>query len=78
MASDPGYGAARYRAHIDHLFRNLQGLHNRELEKQWCQRFIDELRRTRMQRGEPKVLAEVYPDLLERFELHLSTAYMFA
>lgn len=77
LASDPGYGSARYKAHLDHLIRNIRQLDDPKLQKQWYGRFITEWETNRMQRGEPKTLAEAHPELVERCKLEQLGAFMF-
>lgn len=77
LASDPGYGSARYKAHFEHLFGNIQKLEDTELQKAWYERFVSEWKQNSMLRGDPKTLAEFHPELVRRCELDQSTAFMF-
>ena len=70
LASDPGYGSARCRAHIDHLFRNIRQLSDPGLKNRWYESFIKKWQTTVMQRGETKSVAQAHPKMIEQFELH--------
>lgn len=75
LASDPGYGRARYQQHIDHLFRNLGRLDSKTQEY-WCNCFIERLKTTELKRGMSVTLDKAYPELVKRFELRITASQM--
>lgn len=77
MAQDPGYGSARYREHVDHLFENIRRLDDERREK-WCERFRKEWETRHMLRvGRSQTLAEAHPGMLHQIDLHLTTDFMY-
>lgn len=78
MASDPGYGSARFRQHRSHLLSQIRDLSNPDLEKSWCKAFEDLWQSTLVNwGGETKTLADVHPELLHEIEMHLITSFMY-
>jgi len=76
LAKLPGYGVTRYRQHLNHLFKRIRELDNPEEEKRWCNTFIAAWQDT----TEPytdKPLAQAHPELVERMQLYLDTAFLF-
>ncbi len=77
LAADPGYGSARYKMHIDHLFGNitkLARLVSADEAKQWCQQFVAAFRTQKMQRQD-QTIAEAHPDYVTAFENYRSMAH---
>ena len=78
LAMEPGYGVARFRQHLGHLFKRLRQLKDPEHEREWCERFIQEWGNTEVERkGSVLTLAELYPDFIERLNLYLDTAFIY-
>ncbi len=78
LASTSGYGTARYNQHIDHLFTQLRNLNDADEERRWCQAFMTLWQNTSVEGTEPLLkLAQVHPNLVERMQLYLDTAFMF-
>ena len=79
LAADPGYGSARYKMHIDHLFGNvtkLAELAGPDQAREWCRQFVTAFRNGRMQRQD-ETIAEAHPDFVTAFENHRSTVGVF-
>jgi tetratricopeptide (TPR) repeat protein len=75
LASDPGYGSARGRAHFEHLLSNIRKLDTErkqspETKQIWYQRFIETWQATPMKREVGKTVAEAHPKLIEQLQLH--------
>lgn len=61
----PGYGHARYKQHFGHLTRQIEGLPKDEQE-QWCKKFIEVWKKTKMTGREGRTLADdLLPDLVK-------------
>jgi hypothetical protein len=70
LASDPGYGSARCRAHIEHLFSNIRKLNDPDLKQTWYDKFIKTWKTTPMKDQSGRTVANAQPKLIEQFELH--------
>ena len=72
LASDLGYGSARYQVHFGHLTGQIERLPDIELAKSWCDKFIEVWRNTTVN-GSSQTLAQIHPDLVEWCRVYLLT-----
>jgi tetratricopeptide (TPR) repeat protein len=80
LASTPGYGVARYRQHLGHLFDQLKKLEDPALVRQWGDAFINKWNETKIepvgQKDIPQPLSQLHPALVEEMRIYLDTAFL--
>lgn len=73
LASDPGYGSARYKTHFAHLIDQIEKLDD-QLAKEWCESFIDAWKKhTIIDSSHSQTLAQYHSDLVDWCILYLLT-----
>lgn len=75
LASQPGYGEARYDAHKQHLFTNIRKLDDPATQRRWCEKLIETWLSTKTESGQK--LADIHPDMIERCKLQMATSFIF-
>lgn len=75
LAGLPGYGVARYRQHLGHLFKRIRELDNPDEERRWCKAFIAAWQKTKV-KDTDQTLVKIHPELVEQLQLYLDTAFL--
>lgn len=71
LASDEGYGSARFRSHLDHLQVQIAKIQDNNIAQEWCIRFIKEWQKTILPDSDPpQTLAQIHPELVEWCRFH--------
>jgi tetratricopeptide (TPR) repeat protein len=80
LASTPGYGVARYRQHLGHLFDQIKKIEDSALVHEWGKTFIKKWGETKVelvdQEGARQTLSQLHPELVEEMQIYLDTAFL--
>jgi tetratricopeptide (TPR) repeat protein len=72
LASDPGYGYARYHMHLNHVKETIRSLPTPSIQKEWCEAFIYAWEHTKVQRDQyGRILKDAVPHLYGWCKLRL-------